>query len=216
MNKPTFYAPFLTLLDNEDKEGSLRFVIELLTTKQISLEVLYEQILTPALNEFYCKLDDRELCIWKEHTRTSIIRTIVENTYPFAAEIAKKAKPTGKSVVIACPSEEYHEIGALIVSHLFLMSGFKPHFIGANTPKADILSAVKALKPDYLALSVTNYYNIVQTKQITDAVVSLYPNVKIIIGGSAFAGEDAHSAIVHHFHMNRLDDIRTLAAEVLA
>ena len=215
MQKPASYEVFLKLLDNEDKAGAVRFAINLIQSEQLSLEVLYEQILTPSLNEFYCKLDDRELCVWKEHTRTSIIRTIVENTYPFAAEIAKKAKPTGKSVIIACPSEEYHEIGALIVSHLFLMNGFLPHFIGANTPKADILSAVKALKPDFLALSVTNYYNIIQTKQITDEVVAKHPSVKIIIGGSAFAGADAHGAIHHHFHMNSFQDIRTLAAEVL-
>lgn len=215
MQKPAYYFEFLALLDNEDKAGAVRFAIDLVKTEQVSLEVLYEQILTPALNEFYCKLEDRELCIWKEHTRTSIIRTIVENTYPFAAEIAQKAKQTGKSVIIACPSEEYHEIGALIVSHLFLMNGFTPHFIGANTPKADILSAVKALKPDFLALSVTNYYNIVQTKQITDAIVAQFPTVKIIIGGSAFLGADAHAAIQHHFHMHSFQDIATLAAGVL-
>ncbi|MGD9886488.1 MAG: cobalamin-dependent protein [Bacilli bacterium] len=55
--------------------------------------------------------------------------------------------------------------------------------MGANTPKHDILSAVSVFKPDYVAISVTNYYNLVVTKQITKAIKEKDPSVKIIVGG---------------------------------
>lgn len=138
---------------------------------------------------------------------TSIVRTILESTYPYLIEIKKSVPKNNQKVVVVCPSEEFHEVGAIIVTNYFSLAGFDAQYIGANTPKNDILSAVKALKPDYLALSVTNYYNLVVTKQITEQVRGLFPNVKIIVGGNAFNKPGALVHLVYDYHLTHKEDI---------
>jgi methanogenic corrinoid protein MtbC1 len=202
-----YYEPFQKLVNEENKDEAMTYVLNLLKEKKIELYDLYDFFLRPVLNEFVCTSEDEEICIWKEHVRTSIVRTILESTYPYLIEAKKSVKKNHQKVVVVCPSEEFHEVGAIIVTNYFSLAGFDAQYIGANTPKNDILSAVKALKPDYLALSVTNYYNLVVTKQITEQVKGLYPNVKIIVGGNAFNKPGALDHLVYDYHLTHKEDI---------
>jgi len=202
-----YYPAFLKLVNQENKDEAMMYVLNLLKEKKIELYDLYDFFLRPVLNEFECTSEDEEICIWKEHVRTSIVRTILESTYPYLIEIKKSVPKNNQKVMVVCPSEEFHEVGAIIVTNYFSLAGFDAQYIGANTPKNDILSAVKALKPDYLALSVTNYYNLVVTKQITEQVKGLYPNVKIIVGGNAFNKPGALDHLVYDYHLTHKEDI---------
>jgi MerR family transcriptional regulator, light-induced transcriptional regulator len=210
----TIYEHFSELLTKENKESCVQFALDQLHQGRIGLVDLYQELLTPALNEFSCPVDDNEVCIWKEHARTAIIRTIVEATYLDLMKEKRNTTKHNKSVIVVCPSEEYHEVGALIVANLFELAGFDARYIGANTPKNDILSAIKVLQPDYIAISVTNYYNIVQTKQITQEIRQRYPLVKIIVGGAAFGHPSSAAAVYYDFHLNSFQDIASLAEEV--
>lgn len=208
-----YYEPFLKLVNEENKDEAMTYVLNLLKDKKIELYDLYDFFLRPVLNEFVCSSEDEEICIWKEHVRTSIVRTILESTYPYLIEIKKSVPKNNQKVVVVCPSEEFHEVGAIIVTNYFSLAGFDAQYIGANTPKNDILSAVKALKPDYLALSVTNYYNLVVTKQITEQVKGLFPNVKIIVGGNAFNKPGALDHLVYDYHLTHKEDIFKLGGK---
>lgn len=202
-----YYKAFLKLVNEENKDEAMLYVQNLLKEKKIELYELYDFFLRPVLNEFECTFEDEEICIWKEHVRTSIVRTILESTYPYLIEAKKSVQKNHQKVVVVCPSEEFHEVGAIIVTNYFSLAGFDAQYIGANTPKNDIISAVKALKPDYLALSVTNYYNLVVTKQITEQVKGLYPNVKIIVGGNAFNKPGALDHLVYDYHLTHKEEI---------
>ena len=202
-----YYPKFLDLVNHENKDEAMLYVLDLLKEKKIELYDLYDFFLRPVLNEFVCNSEDEEICIWKEHVRTSIVRTILESTYPYLIEVKKTVKPNNQKVVVVCPSEEFHEVGAIIVTNYFTLAGFDAQYIGANTPKGDIVSAVKALKPDYLALSVTNYYNLVVTKQITEQVKGLFPYVKVILGGNAFSKPGALDHLVYDYHLKTKEDI---------
>ncbi len=208
-----YYEPFLKLVNEENKDEAMTYVLNLLKDKKIELYDLYDFFLRPVLNEFVCSSEDEEICIWKEHVRTSIVRTILESTYPYLIEIKKSVPKNNQKVMVVCPSEEFHEVGAIIVTNYFSLAGFDAQYIGANTPKNDILSAVKALKPDYLALSVTNYYNLVVTKQITEQVKGLFPNVKIIVGGNAFNKPGALDHLVYDYHLTHKEDIFKLGGK---
>lgn len=208
-----YYPKFLDLVNHENKDEAMLYVLDLLKEKKIELYDLYDFFLRPVLNEFVCNSEDEEICIWKEHVRTSIVRTILESTYPYLIEVKKTVKPNNQKVVVVCPSEEFHEVGAIIVTNYFTLAGFDAQYIGANTPKGDIVSAVKALKPDYLALSVTNYYNLVVTKQITEQVKGLFPNVKVILGGNAFSKPGALDYLVYDYHLKTKEDIFKLGGK---
>ena len=96
------YQEFIKYIDAEDKEKSVQFIIDKLTKKEINVVQVYHDFLAPALNVPFCVEGD-EACIWKEHVRTSIIRTIQENCYPFILkEIKEKAiSKKNKKIIIA-------------------------------------------------------------------------------------------------------------------
>jgi len=208
-----YYNKFVEFLNQEDKDSSINYVLQLLDEQKITLEQVYMELLVPAQQTFFCQDVDKEICIWKEHTRTSIIRTILECTYPYVIERRKEINKVNDKVVILTPSEEYHEIGAIIVNHYFQLAGFNSQYIGANTPKNDILLAIKAYQPEYVALSVTNYYNIVITKQVVQEIRRLYPKVKIIIGGQAFLQQGAINQVDHDYYMTSADNVFDIAKE---
>jgi len=206
----SIYQNFVTYLDHEEKDQAIQYALSLLSSNELSLEELYLKVLAPSLSNFHCENEDESICIWKEHARTSIVRTILEATYPYVIERKKNIQLKNKTIMVFCPSEEYHEIGAIIVAHFLSLAGYDARYIGANTPKNNIVSAVEVLKPDYVAISVTNYYNLVVTKKITDEIKSLYPNVKVIVGGQAFSHPNALAQVNYDYYLSSLIDLSQL------
>jgi len=202
------YKKFLNLLEEEKKDQAVLFAMNLLENKTLTIEELYQELLSPSLLQFSCKSDDQQVCIWKEHYRTSIIRTILESSFLYIVKRLETVKKINKKIVVLTPAFEYHEIGAIMVSNYLLLEGFDASYIGANTPKDEILSAIRAYAPDYIALSVTNSYNIVVTKQITDEIKRFYPNVGIVLGGQAFVHQHAVESLQYDYLLQSLDDIK--------
>ncbi len=210
------YKTFLELLEKEQKDQAVLFAVELLENKTLTIEELYQELLAPSLTTFECQEEDQEVCIWKEHFRTSIIRTILESSYLYIVERLKSVKKNNKKIVVLTPAFEYHEIGAIMVYHYMLLEGLDASYIGANTPKDEILSALRAYQPEYLAMSVTNPYNIVITKQITDEIKRFFPEVKIILGGQAFTHHYDAESIKCDYLLQTLEDIKKFGKEVTA
>jgi len=210
------YETFMQFLKHENRDQAITYALSLIESKQMDIETLYQDLLAPSLTLFQCDVADEDICIWKEHFRTSIIRTILESCYKFVLEASKEKNPIGKKIVVLTPSFEYHEIGAIMVSHYLRLEGFDAHYIGANTPKSEIISALRAYEPDFVALSVTNPYNIVVTKQITDEIKKFFPDVKIVVGGQAFNHEGVKESLKVDFVLQSLDDIKKFSKEVSA
>ena len=180
------------------------YIMELFNSG-FSVKEVYEQYIIPSLAEYECNSDVEEICIWKEHTRTSIIRTILESSYPYL--IKQKKEKINKSIIVACPQLEYHEIGAIINTNFFILEGFDAKYIGANTPSEQIISAVKILKPDYLALSITNYYNIVATKKLIETLKEDNKEIKVIIGGQATKNPLTIAQLKYDYILQSYEDI---------
>jgi MerR family transcriptional regulator, light-induced transcriptional regulator len=209
-----FFEEFMIYIEKEEKDKAVLFAVNLLKTGQISIEELYFNLLTPSLLYFSCQVDDEEVCIWKEHARTSIIRTILEISYLYVVERVKECKKINKKVVVLTPALELHEIGAIMNTHFFMLEGFNASYIGANTPKLEILSAIRAYQPDFIALSVTNPYNLVITKQITDDIKKLFPQVGIILGGQAFKDQKVLLDIKYDYVLQSLADLKAFREQV--
>lgn len=202
--KDVKYKDFIDKLDKELKDDCLMLIIDLLE-KGAQIKEIYEDFIIPSLAEYECDSNVEEICIWKEHARTSIIRTILESTYPYL--IKQKHLPLKKSILVACPQQEYHEIGAIIAANYFTLEGFDAKYIGANTPSEQIISAVKILKPDFIALSITNYYNVVVTKKLTEILKEEYPDLKIIIGGQAARNQSSLEQLTFDYLIQTHEDI---------
>ena len=183
------YRRFADLLDSEDKDECVKFVLENLNEGELTPLSLYNEIITPAMYSDFCNDSEQGICVWKEHVRTAIVRTVIELSYPFVVgERDKREVFKNKSkVLVICPPEEQHELGARIVADFFALSGFNTTFSGANVPEDNIVEAVKLIKPRYIAISVTNYYVLLATKRLINKIRRHQEglNPEIIIGGQA-------------------------------
>lgn len=204
------YAEFMKLIEAEDRAGAVALALSKLDSGAIDVPSLYSDVLAPALNDIRCA-EDEDTCIWKEHVRSSLIRAIVESCYPYVLRKRARVESPGR-VLVMCPTEEYHELGARMVADFFTLAGFDTTFIGANTPRRVILSAAKRLRPMYLAMSVTNYYNLFDARQVVDAVKrELGGSVKVVVGGSAFKRNKGASADVGaDFEIHTYDEVVAL------
>ena len=56
------------------RDQAITYALSLIESKQMDIETLYQDLLAPSLTLFQCDVADEDICIWKEHFRTSIIR----------------------------------------------------------------------------------------------------------------------------------------------
>ena len=212
--KHEWFNEFMSYLKLEDKAKAVSFAMGLIEKNQVTLEELYLDILAPSLIYFQCEEKDEDICIWKEHFRTSVIRTILESCYIHVLKRVESSKANGIKIMVLTPAFEYHEIGAIMNTHFMLLEGFDAYYIGANTPKSEIISALRAYHPDFIALSVTNPYNIVVTKQTTDEIRRYFPEIGIILGGQAFREPKNVEHLTYDYILNTLDDLKAFGKKV--
>jgi methanogenic corrinoid protein MtbC1 len=205
---------FMQILESENKEEAVEFAMGLLDSGTIDIIELYSDILKPALNNMQCSLADKDICVWKEHVRTAIVRTIVECCYSYV--IAKRNKESNTkrgNVIIVCPPEEYHDLGARMVADYFTICGYDAIFVGNNTPYDDFYNAADKINPDIIAISVSNYYNLVITKKIIeDLRKKIDKKTNIVVGGYAFSRDSKNISIVGaDYYTDTFEDIKIVA-----
>lgn len=191
----------------EDREKAVEIAIDLLESGTSVLDLYNES--RDALYSIECKEGDKH-CIWREHIKTAIVRTIIEVSFPYVLKEAKTVDKKHKTVLVVCPPEEYHEIGAKMAHDFFVLSGYQSIFVGANTPLDVILDALEFTKPDYVAISVTNYYNIIKAKEIIQAIKDKNPNTTVLAGGQAFDHKDAFETVEADIHLKDFEGIKDL------
>lgn len=208
------YNEFKVHFDSEDKEKAVAYILGKLEQGEIDVVDLYTKVLTPMLNNIECDLEDRKICIWKEHVKTAIVRTIVECSYPYVImkRDSLKRSPVGKAAVI-CPPDEYHDLGARMAADFFTIAGFDTIYVGGNTPYKDFYNAIEGIRPDVVAISVSNYYHLVAAKKMVDQLKEAvdYP-VKIVVGGYAFTNdtENKIKTVGADVHAGSFEDILAL------
>lgn len=212
------YTEFFQHFEKSDKEACVKIALDWLSSKTLDVLGLYEDVLKAALNQMTCNIAEKELCIWKEHVSTAIIRTIIECAYPYVIEErdARGNKVSGGKAAVICPDGEYHEIGARIATDYFTILGYDAVFVGSSTPKEELLHAVRSLKPDILAVSVTNYYNLVAAKKTIEAIRSkTTEKIYVIAGGQAFANNpDAVGEIGADRFIQSFSDLEEICSDL--
>jgi methanogenic corrinoid protein MtbC1 len=209
------YDEFVSYLDAEDKEKCLQLVLSSLQNQSIDIVTLYNEILTPAMYADFCREEETEICVWKEHVRTSIVRAIIECSYPYLLNERdnKYRSPPGGKVVVVCPPEELHELGARMVADFFTLCGYNVTFTGANVPQDNIIKAIKYVGPAYVAISITNYYNLVATRRLILKLKETKGEsaFKVILGGQACQGNpDTCRTMGADMILNTFEEIKKL------
>ncbi|MBM4172193.1 MAG: cobalamin-binding protein [Ignavibacteria bacterium] len=133
------------------------------------------------------QLWEKERCtVADEHIATKITESLIElstSKYPINEKKDRLA-------VITCIDKEFHELGARLVTGFFEVSGWNAIFLGSNTPQSCMIKLLKEKKPDILGISVNLYINIARLIYLIELVHHEIPELKIIVGGQAFAGDN--------------------------
>jgi methanogenic corrinoid protein MtbC1 len=74
-----------------------------------------------------------------------------------------------------------------MVADVLESAGWDVRFLGTDTPAAGVLHAIQEHDADVLGISATMFFNIPQVRRlILEARALSRPNLRIILGGSAF------------------------------
>lgn len=213
------FQAFLVALNQSDKRTCVRLIQTALIDKKISIIDLYNNLLAPSLNNVANNEKTQEINIWEEHIRSGIVRTIIEMTYPFVLETSayRTNALVNLKALVLCLEEEYHEIGARINADFMTLLGFDVYFIGANTPKKDIFSAIETLKPRVVSISVTNYYHLAKLNTLIQEIKNeVVDKPLILVGGYAIDHTPhAQDAIHPDFFIHTFEDLKRITEDFL-
>lgn len=191
-----------------DRVGATSAALDAVHRGAITIPDLYD-----LLAEYLVKIGEKwhagEVEVWEEHYATSTVRTIVEACQPLVAERA--AEPIGRTVVLATPPDEYHDLGLRMLVDRFTLVGWTAQLLGANVPVEELIDAVGELHADAAVISVYTHFHRFALRQYVDALQTAHPGLRIWVGGAAFAIE--HDGWPDEM-MLEPEDVPTLAGQV--
>ena len=182
------YAAVAAALAGHDKATAVRTAVEAVTSGEVSIPVLYRGVLTRILADTGAAWQTGKTAIWEEHLASSTVRTIVEILYPGVLTAKAAVAPAGRSVLLACPPEEGHDLGLRMVSDRFDMAGWTTYFLGPDTPVAEIADAARRLGVDAVVMSSSTHFQRLAVRHAVDALKKELPGTDIWVGGPAFVG----------------------------
>jgi methanogenic corrinoid protein MtbC1 len=174
-------------LRDHDRAKAVSIAAEAVHSGAIEVTALYRDVLVPLLRETGASWSSGELRVWEEHLASQAVRSIVEVVYPAVLEKKAEAGASGRSVLLACPPEEAHDLGLRMVADRFDMAGWTTHFLGADTPPEEIAAAARALAVDAVVLSSSTHYHKAALRRVVGRLCEELPGVSVWVGGPAFA-----------------------------
>ncbi len=178
-------------LEAHDKATAVRSAVEAVASGQVTISELYRDVLTAILAATGTAWQRGTVAVWEEHLASAAVRTIVEILYPGVLKAKAQAPATGRSVLLACPPEESHDLGLRMVSDRFDMAGWTTYFLGADTPVDEIADAAARLGVEAVVMSSSTHYHRLEVRHAVDALKRALPNVDVWVGGPAFALDTA-------------------------
>jgi len=175
-------------------------LVQKLLSEGIEVEDLYTNLFQRSLYRVGELWERGRISVATEHIATSITERVMALAYP----LIFSREHTNHAAVVSCAANEYHQIGGRMVADMLEMRGWHGHFLGANTPVADLVRMIDEKEPDMVALSVSVYFNMPALESAIETVRSVHKTLPILVGGQALRWGDAgigseHSG-VHLLH----------------
>ena len=169
------------LLYDQTKEAHA--IIKGARKQGLSLVQIYEDVLTKVMHEVGALWHRNVITVDKEHYATTVTQTVISSFYDEIFETPR----IGRTLVSCAVGSELHEMGIRMLSDIFEYRGWDTFYLGAALPENAILEAIRAHKPDLVALSVTMPPYLSDCEKIVRSIKEKYPNVRIAVGGQAFS-----------------------------
>ncbi|MBK6461094.1 MAG: MerR family DNA-binding transcriptional regulator [Myxococcales bacterium] len=141
---------------------------------------ILDEVVTPLLYEVGRLWHSGELSVAEEHLASQRIGTLLRDLVRLSPGALSE-----QAVVLASFADDEHDLGLLAMALRFSGWGLRPVFLGARTPPGAIRSAVRAMSPALVALSVTQPPERSRARELVDDYASACGDVPWIVGGGA-------------------------------
>jgi len=175
------YQKFISGLCTSDR-GRCTQVVKELVAAEIDIRDLYVDLFQRALYEVGESWARGQISVAVEHAATAIVDRMLTLVQPKV--FIGPDRP--HTAVIACVTDEYHQLGARIIADVFELNGWRCYFLGANTPLEDLIQLVHQHQPDVVGLSLSIYFNMPSLLETYAALREKFPDQMVILGGQAF------------------------------
>jgi methanogenic corrinoid protein MtbC1 len=174
---------FTALLLHGDHKGCLKLVEQSVATPD-QLRHFYEHVVKYSLYTVGALWERNEISVAEEHLATAIVGRVMSYLY---GRFVGSPQTKGSAVVSAAPNE-FHEVGARMVADMLELDGWDVTYLGANTPREELVKLLRQRPPFLLALSVATAFSLEQARDTIAAVrdAAELSGMRILVGGLAF------------------------------
>ena len=164
-----------------------------LTRSAVTLapRVFVETVAQPLLVAIGDRWQSGELCVAHEHAASAMLRTQLG---AILAEL--RADPDAPAAVVATPSGERHELGALFAAIVAAQCGFRSVYLGPDLPASEIAAAVQASSARVLLLSIVSLSARKARAAMAEIEALLPKRVRVAVGGRGSAAMDGMRDLV--------------------
>lgn len=172
-----------------DKPGAVSAAVAAVRGGGVSVDQLYRDVLAPLLVGVGARWQSGQVHVWEEHFTSGAVRTIIESLYGEVQQARLSWPPNGRSVVLACPPDEAHDLGLRMLADRFEMAGWTAYFLGPDAPVTEIVEAARDVGAELVCLSVSTHFHRLNAREAYETLRAQLPGVTVAVGGPAFARE---------------------------
>ncbi|MBX9927763.1 MAG: cobalamin-dependent protein [Gemmatimonadaceae bacterium] len=147
---------------------------------RLSADHLLDEVISPLLFTIGSLWHAGRLRPTNEHLATQVIRRVLG----WITEVGT-SDPRAPAILVATPSGQNHELGAMLVAATASQYGWRVLYLGANLPSDDIAAAAVQARADVVALSIVfPTDDSALPGELLRLKKALPPGVAITVGGS--------------------------------
>ncbi len=205
----SLYQDYLAALIEGDRVRCAEMV-RCLIDADAPLRFIYVDFLQRALYEIGELWERGKVSVATEHMATAITESMLSQCLSTFLGAEKKHR----LAIVACPCNEQHQIGAKMVADFLEILGWDACLLGANTPTDALLDMTAKKNPQLLCLSSCLSSSLPCLVETVKRVRQNYPDLRIIVGGQAFAAvsPDSLTAFPGVVHASSVEDLEALLA----
>lgn len=149
----------------------------------VSAEELLSFVIGRAQTDIGKLWRDGSVSVAQEHFATRVSEDLVAR---LRAE-PNPVEPVVGRVVLAAVAGNQHDLGLRILANHFDRAGWEALFLGADTPKEDLISSLRDYAPDVIALTIALFGNLRSAADVIAALKRAFPDLPVLVGGAALA-----------------------------
>ncbi len=167
-------------------------IVQSLLEDNMPIPDLYQNFFQRGMYDIGVLWEKNQVSVAVEHIATAITEGLMAQVYPKLFDYPKN----GHTVVVACISQEFHQIGAKMVADICELEGWDSFFVGANTPNDHLLSLIGEKSPELIALSVSLSISMPNLINVLTEISAAFPMIPIIVGGQGVIETDDKGILV--------------------